>query len=94
MAEHQCLTFDDRDLSDELTTAASRATAAHRTLQATPPTAGNYQQVLNTYLEATILYMSIVCVCQARQHEALTDEVSDLRAEIENLRPQLNTAVH
>jgi hypothetical protein len=86
----QCLMFDDCDLNDELTVAASRATAAHRRLQATPSTAGNYQQVLNAYLEATILYMSIVCVCHARQHQSLMEEISDLRAEIDHLRPHLH----
>lgn len=85
---------DDQALSEEMTAAATRATEAHKAVQRTSPTASDYQQVLNGYLQATILYMSIVSVCQARQHERLlsdilelTDEVADLRKQLSRLRP-------
>lgn len=71
--------LDDEELSEELSAAALKATAAHQLLTKTPPGTEHYQATLNAYLQATILYMSIVSVAQARQYETLSAEVAELR---------------
>lgn len=72
--------LDDEDMSEELSAAAVRAADAHRHLAETPADSAQYQAAMNAYLQATVLYMSIVSVAQARQYEVLSAEVMELRA--------------
>ena len=72
--------MQDEDLSGELSAAALKATEAHRRLVRTPAGSPHHQEAMNAYLQATVLYMSIVSVAQARQYEALSAEVIELRA--------------
>lgn len=72
--------MDEEDVTEELTAAALKATEAHRQLARTPTGSPHHQEAMNAYLQATLLYMSIVSVAQARQYEALSAEVVELRA--------------
>lgn len=46
------------------------------------------------YLQATVLYMSVVSVAQARQYEALSAEVIELRAMIAHRDDDRPVLVH
>jgi hypothetical protein len=72
--------MEDEELTEELSAAAIKASDAHRRLAKTPPGSPHYQEAMNAYLQATVLYMSIVSVAQARQYEALSAELTELRA--------------
>ncbi len=72
--------LDDEELSERLSAAAIKAADAHKRLARMPPQSEQYQEAMNSYLQATVLYMSIVSVAQARQYEALSAEVTELRA--------------
>jgi hypothetical protein len=72
--------LDEEDLSEQLAAAAIKAADAHKRLAKTPADSERYQEAVNDYLQAIVLYMSIVSVAQARQYEALSAEVTELRA--------------
>ena len=63
--------------------AAQGAKLAHERLKGVAEQSPEYQKALNTYLQSTIRYMSIVTLLQARQHELLTEEVAELRAKVD-----------
>jgi hypothetical protein len=74
--------IDELMVSDELQVAAQVARQAFGHLREIPEDSPGYQKALNRYLQSTIRYMSIVTALQARQHELLTEEVAELRAQL------------
>jgi hypothetical protein len=77
---------DEQFLQDEMAATVKRATSAHARLRETPLDSPHYQAAMNSYLQETIHYMSIVTLAQARQHELLTEEVAELRARLDALQ--------
>ena len=72
--------LDDEELTEQLSAAAIKAADAHKRLARMPPGSQHHQEAMNAYLQAAVLYMSIVSVAQARQYEALSAELTELRA--------------
>jgi cell division protein FtsB len=78
--------IDDTTISRELAEAARQAIEAKRHLQVLTPRESGYQAALISYLQATVLHLSVVSVAQARQYENLAAEVDELRDEISRVR--------
>jgi hypothetical protein len=59
-------------------------------LNAASPEAPEYQSTLIDYLQATVHHLAVLAVAQARQYEDIAEEVADLRARFNALRPMVH----
>jgi len=59
-------------------------------LNAASPEAPEYQSTLIDYLQAMVHHLAALAVAQARQYEDLSEEVAELRARVDALRPMVH----
>jgi hypothetical protein len=78
------------ELGNELENAMRNVVVARDRLKAASPDAPEYQSTLIDYLQATVHHLAVLAVAQARQYEDMADEVADLRARVNALRPMVH----
>ena len=78
------------ELGNELEKAMRNVVVARDRLKAASPDAPEYQSTLIDYLQATVHHLAVLAVAQARQYEDMADEVADLRARVNALRPMVH----
>jgi hypothetical protein len=50
----------------------------------------DYQATKIDYLEATVHHLAVLAIAQSRQYEDLAEEVTELRARVNALRPMVH----
>ena len=75
------------ELGHELEKAMRNVVVARDRLNAASPEAPEYQSTLIDYLQATVHHLAVLAVAQARQYEDIADEVAELRARVDAMRP-------
>jgi phage shock protein A len=78
------------DIGQELETAIRRVVVAHDRLKAASPESADYQAVKLEYLEATVHHLAVLAIAQAQQYEDLSQEVDELRARVNAMRPMVH----
>ena len=78
------------ELGHELEKAMRNVVVARVRLNAASPEAPEYQSTLIDYLQATVHHLAVFAVAQARQYEDIAEEVADLRARFNALRPMVH----
>jgi hypothetical protein len=78
------------ELGHELEKAMRNVVVARDRLNAASPDAPKYQTTLIDYLQATVHHLAVLAVAQARQYEEIAEEVAELRARVNALRPMVH----
>jgi hypothetical protein len=78
------------ELGHELEKAMRNVVVARDRLNAASPEAPEYQATLIDYLQATVHHLAVLAVAQARQYEDIAEEVAELRARVNALRPMVH----
>ena len=78
------------ELGHELEKAMRDVVVARDRLNAASPEAPGYQSTLIDYLQATVHHLAVLAVAHARQYEDIADEVAELRARVEAMRPMVH----
>jgi hypothetical protein len=78
------------ELFHELETAMRKVIVAHGRLKAASPDSPEYQATKIEYLEATVHHLAVLAIAQSRQYEDLSEEVTELRARVNALRPMVH----
>jgi hypothetical protein len=78
------------ELFQELETAMRKVVVARDRLQAASPDTPDYQAARTEYLEATVHHLAVLAIAQSRQYEDLSEEVTELRARVNALRPMVH----
>jgi hypothetical protein len=78
------------ELGHELEKAMRNVIVARDRVNAGSPEAPEYQSTLIDYLQATVHHLAVLAVAQARQYEDIAEEVAELRARVNALRPMVH----
>ena len=78
------------ELGHELEKAMRNVVVARDRLNAASPDAPGYQSTLIDYLQATVHHLAVLAVAQSRQYEDIAEEVAELRARVNALRPMVH----
>jgi hypothetical protein len=78
------------ELAQELETAMRKVIVARHRLEAASPNSPDYQEARIEYLEATVHHLAVLAIAQSRQYEDLSEEVTELRARVNSLRPMVH----
>ena len=78
------------ELFQELETAMRKVIVARDRLKAASPNSPDYQATKMEYLEATVHHLAELAIAQSRQYEELSEEVTELRARVNALRPMVH----
>jgi hypothetical protein len=78
------------ELGHELEKAMRDVVVARDRLNAASPDSPEYQATKIEYLEATVHHLAVLAIAQSRQYEDLSEEVTELRARVNSLRPMVH----
>jgi hypothetical protein len=78
------------ELGHELEKAMRNVVVARDRLNAASPDSPEYQATKIEYLEATVHHLAVLAIAQSRQYEDLSEEVTELRARVNSLRPMVH----
>ena len=78
------------ELGRELEKTMRKVIVARDRLKAASPDSPEYQATKIEYLEATVHHLAVLAIAQSRQYEDLSEEVSELRARVNSLRPMVH----
>jgi hypothetical protein len=78
------------ELGHELEKAMRDVVVARDRLNAASPDSPDYQATKIEYLEATVHHLAVLAIAQSRQYEDLSEEVTELRARVNSLRPMVH----
>jgi hypothetical protein len=78
------------ELGHELEKAMRDVVVARDRLNAASPDSPQYQVTKIEYLEATVHHLAVLAIAQSRQYEDLSEEVTELRARVNSLRPMVH----
>jgi hypothetical protein len=78
------------EIEQELETAMRRVIVARERLKAASPESPSFQAARLDYLEATVHHLVVLAIAQSRQYEDLSEEVTELRARVNSLRPRMH----
>ena len=78
------------ELAQELETAMRKVIVARDRLETASPNSPDYQEARIEYLEATVHHLAVLAIAQSRQYEDLSEEVTELRARVNALRPMVH----
>ena len=78
------------ELGRELEKAMRNVVVARDRLKAASPDSPEYLATKIEYLEATVHHLAMLAIAQSRQYEDLSEEVTELRARVNSLRPMVH----